>query len=72
MDEDRSPGWDMRAIAEARFGSLKPMFQTFGWEWSGAGWLAVADSRILAEYDSIKESCSRWRQSSDDSNGDRA
>ena len=68
MDDDRSPGWDVKAItriANERYGGLKPMFRNLGWEWPGASWLGVANKRIVAEYGSIEGFCRQFGQSSD-------
>jgi hypothetical protein len=68
MDDDRSPGWDMRAIttiANGRFGGLKPMFTHHGWDWSGARWLGTAKRSIVKEYGSIAEFRAHWSEARD-------
>lgn len=65
MPEDRTPGWDMRAIttiAQEKFDGLEPMFRHHGWEWSGAGWLAIANAKIVEEYGSIAEFRAHWNE----------
>ena len=65
MQEDRGPGWDMRAIvtiAQEQFGGLKPMFRHHGWKWSGARWLATANRAIVNEYGSIAKFRAFWSE----------
>lgn len=60
MFEDRSPGWDRRAInriAIEYYDGLEGMFEAHGWDRSGRTFGQIAPTRVVETYGSVESLC---------------